>query len=344
MIKNLLKRIYYSYGIPLIIKKKIDKKFPKNKKIFYRTEAKAWREDFLNLFLSEGQTNLASSDSNSQSKSINQCGLNLNQINHIVSQLKEKGYYVIEDYLNPMISREIVKYASVTPCYPRKKDSEKIDYLPQNLKKPYLSARYDFSPDLKSIFSNIQLQNLIADPFLYSIAEEYLSSTPYLDPVELWWFVPFPERDAAWAEEYHFDYDSIKWLKFFFNFEDVTYENGPHCFIEGTHKDYGISESLRRLGYTRHSDAAIFSEYDKSLEKIFTAKAGSLLIEDTRGLHKGLTPTKGRRLLFSFQLSNYLFIENSDLEKRIYPDFNMSESFSNLYASNPLFFEKYFKS
>jgi hypothetical protein len=262
----------------------------------------------------------------------------------IAADLKNTGYAVIENYLSQEICESVVDYATRTPCFPRPLDH--APSIPQvdriNFDELYLSARYDFSPNILSIFQNQDLQNIMSDPFLLEIAEKYLSSMPYLDPTELWWFLPFSTRDDAWAEEYHFDFDSVRWLKFFVNFEDIEFENGPHCFIEGTHKDFGIPEKLRKRGYVRYSDEDVFKYVDRARERIFTAKAGTLLIEDTRGLHKGLTPTEGRRLLFSFQLSNYLFIEQANINSRIKPEFAMSDSFHNLWKKRPEFFSRYF--
>jgi hypothetical protein len=260
----------------------------------------------------------------------------------IAKEIQRKGYYVIEDYIPLDVCRRVVAFAERAKSHPRPKDGfperEPVCFGDED---SYCSARYDFSPSMFRIFLNEDLQDLIADPFLYRIAEVYLGSEPYLDPVELWWFVPFSERDDAWAEEYHFDHDAPRWLKFFFNFEDINLCNGPHCFIEGTHLDNGIPSEIRRRGYARNPDSLIFSQIDKSREKIFTVKAGSLLIEDTRGLHKGLTPVEGRRLMFQYQLSNYLFVSDDHAPTRLDLSFKMSTNFQNLFEKRPDFFSRY---
>ena len=85
---------------------------------------------------------------------------------------------------------------------------------------------------------------------------------------------------------------------------DIKIENGPHCFIEGSHKGGAIANSILSKGYVRVSDEEVLRSAKNADEHIFVAPAGSLLIEDTRGFHKGLTPQSGRRLLFSIQYSN----------------------------------------
>ena len=318
-------------------RKKIKKMTAGEEKVFFGSLATSLKDKLRNDFVLTGQT-YPGVDGSVREMDVSE------EVKKIVSKLNDKGFILIDNYLSQEACKRVLDYATRTACFPRA-----IDYgisIPRvekiNFDEPYLSARYDFSPDISSIFQSKDLQNLMSDSFLLEISEEYLSAKPYLDPIELWWSLPFPTRDNAWAEEYHFDYDSIRWLKFFFNFEDIEFENGPHCFIEGSHKDLGIPKKLRKRGYVRHSDEDVFKYIDRSNEKKFTARAGSLLIEDTRGLHKGLTPTAGRRLLFSFQLSNYLFIEEASIKSRINPEFAMSDSFHNLWKKRPEFFSRYF--
>jgi hypothetical protein len=336
-IKNLYDDLFHKKTL-LKNREKINQYFAGNKEIFFGNHAFILKKMLLKDFVKTGQT-FPEVNKNQVIQNAKE-----NRASKIVSELKNKGYVVIENYLSQEICSRVVDYATNTPCFPRSPDGapaqpqvEKI-----NFDAPYLSARYDFSPNVLSIFRNLDLQDLMADPFLIEIAERYLSSAPYLDPVELWWFLPFPDRDDGWAEEYHFDFDSVRWLKFFLNFEDVEYQNGPHCFIEGTHNDLGIPNELRNRGYVRCNDEDVFKYVDSARERVFTAKAGTLLIEDTRGLHKGLTPSEGRRLLFSFQLSNYLFIDDSMIQKRVKPEFEKSDSFLKLWKMRPEFFSRYF--
>lgn len=266
-------------------------------------------------------------------------------ISPIISELNKSGFYVLDNFVPIDVCQRIVSFAESTPCFPRPRDHHQtIEPVESILScENILSARYDFSPKPLSIFQNMDLQNFISNPFLYSIAQKYLGSDPLLDPVELWWLFPFPVRDSAWAEEYHFDFDSVKWLKFFFNFEDVSIENGPHCFISGTHRDAAIPDQIRMRGYVRHSDDDLFKLYSRDRERRFTLKAGSLLIEDSRGFHKGLVPVSGRRLLFQFQLSSHLFIDESAMKRRFLPNFPMSSSFSKLLESKPGYFSRYIR-
>ncbi len=256
----------------------------------------------------------------------------------IVKEVEEKGFFVIESVIPQEICKSIVNYALTEESTPREVSG--LKKIPPCIPvEPFLSARYDFSRIPISIFKNKIIQDLIADPFIINIAQRYLKCRPFLDPIELWWLFPFSMRDQNWAEEYHFDMDTLKWIKFFINFEEIELENGPHCFIEGSHLSGAIPGEILNKGYSRTSDNQVFAHYSKERERKFIVPAGSLLIEDTRGLHKGLTPTKGRRLLLSIQYSNILLKDG--LFPLINEPFEVSELFGRRLVETPHLFQKH---
>jgi hypothetical protein len=124
----------------------------------------------------------------------------------------------------------------------------------------------------------------------------------------MWWHVHFHDRpDSEAAQMYHFDLDRLKWLKIFIYLTDVGPNDGPHSFIEGTHVTKGIPSKFLQKGYVRLSDEEVESEFDKGREKIFVAPRGTIIIEDTRGLHKGSVASGNPRLMLQLQLSASLF-------------------------------------
>ncbi len=106
---------------------------------------------------------------------------------------------------------------------------------------------------------------------------------------------------------YHFDMDRPRWLKFFFYLTDVGPENGPHCFIRGSHRTGGIAHELLERGYARLDDADVARHYPSADHISFTGKKGTIIAEDTRGLHKGQHVLHGDRLVFQLELANTLF-------------------------------------
>jgi ectoine hydroxylase-related dioxygenase (phytanoyl-CoA dioxygenase family) len=151
------------------------------------------------------------------------------------------------------------------------------------------------------------IQRLMADRSIIAVAQNYLQSRPIMDIVALWWNVASAQPDKVAAQYWHFDMDRIKWLKFFVYLTDVGPDNGPHSFVEGSHCTGGITPSLLEKGYARLTDEEVSRQYpvDKVVE--FTAPRGTIIAEDTRGLHKGKHVLKGDRLMFQLQFSNSLF-------------------------------------
>jgi len=124
----------------------------------------------------------------------------------------------------------------------------------------------------------------------------------------MWWHTNFHSQpDSEAAQFYHFDLDRLKWLKIFIYLTDVGPQDGPHSFIQGSHAPGGIPQKLLDRGYVRLSDAEVLSNYGSGKEIRFSAPRGTIIVEDTRGLHKG-NPVFGKsRLILQMQLSNSLF-------------------------------------
>ena len=128
------------------------------------------------------------------------------------------------------------------------------------------------------------------------------------DVLSMWWHTNHHSQpDSEAAQFYHFDLDRIKWLKIFVYLTDVGPDNGPHSFVVGSHADGGIPWHLRRKGYVRLADDDVAAEYGPDRCLNITAPRGSIIVEDTRGLHKGNAVTGAPRLVLQLQFSNSLF-------------------------------------
>jgi len=167
-------------------------------------------------------------------------------------------------------------------------------------------VRFDCSRD--ALLADSTIQNLIADSGLLAIAQRYLGTAPILDIVAMWWHSAFGhEPDSEAAQYFHFDMDRIKWIKFFFYVTDVNEDSGPHVFVRGSHRTGGVPKELLRKGYVRLMDQEIASRYPAADIIEFIGARGTLIIEDTRGLHKGKRVVAGDRLLFQLEFTSSLF-------------------------------------
>ena len=233
----------------------------------------------------------------------------LEDIQVIVEQINEKGYAVFPNALNNEMLEYLTNFgfnqlASVRPMEALGY-SKPIQKATVNLEKP-LAIRYDFDEGL--LVNDPIVQSLMTDKSLLAVAQEYLGCAPCSDVTGMWWHTDFSdEPNPEAATMWHFDMDRVKWLKYFFYITDVTTETGPHCFVEGTHQTNGIPSQILKQGYARITDQEVNECFKKDKIIEFLAKKGTLIIEDTRGLHKGKPVIKGARLLFQSQYSDHLF-------------------------------------
>jgi ectoine hydroxylase-related dioxygenase (phytanoyl-CoA dioxygenase family) len=124
----------------------------------------------------------------------------------------------------------------------------------------------------------------------------------------MWWHTNFrkgPDKHAA--EWFHFDMDRVKWLKVFIYLTDVGADDGPHTYIAGSHRTGAMPRHLLKKGYARLTDDEVLDHFGRDALVEFCAPRGTVILEDTRGLHKGRHVTGSPRLVLQLQFSNSLF-------------------------------------
>lgn len=234
------------------------------------------------------------------------------KLKSIVEVIKLRGYVVFPEIVPSEIIERMHSFTSNTKALKRMMDGQtgSLDLSKEIYKGGVPKAvRYDYSVD--DILDQPDVQDLISDGSILAIAEKYLNATPKADVLSMWWHTNFSDKpDSIAAQYFHFDMDRVKWLKIFIYLTDVDSESGPHSFVEGSHKTNGIPSHLLRKGYVRLSDEEIEESFTKEKIINFTGKKGTLIIEDTRGLHKGAHVTGNPRLMLQLQFSNSLFGTN----------------------------------
>jgi len=226
----------------------------------------------------------------------------------VLSQLRSRGYYVFERCLPPDMCARLMQFALTQPCKMRRMDGGKPGSVVKELysRGAPEAIRYDF--DAQDLLGNHDIQKLLADPSFLALAQEYLGARPFADVLNMWWHTSFAHGpDSEAGQFFHFDMDRPKWLKIFIYLTDVTPESGPHAFVAGSQRTDGIPQSLLRKGYVRLSDDEVSSRFEPSDILELTAPCGSIIVEDTRGLHKGKHVERGDRLMLQIQFSNSLF-------------------------------------
>ena len=246
---------------------------------------------------------------------------------NINTTLNKDGYACFEKKLSPEIVDRLNTFALRTPSTTPPTYSSPLIYDPQ---KP-VAEIYRFG--MNDLMSNADIQQLIMDPALIHIAREYLGCEPIFDFPAMWWSTSFlKEASSEAAQLYHFDLDRVKWLKIFFYLNDVTPENGPHCYIRGSHLTGSKPPSLLKRGYARIKDSELIPFYKKEDFKAVCASAGSIFAGDTKCWHKGTPLKKGHRLVLELEYTSSLFGTN-------YPKLsvkNSSEEFKQFCKNNKI--------
>ena len=253
--------------------------------------------------------------------------LNLNDkkllnLDKIINEIEDTGFYIYDNFLSEQNCEDIFKYClknklEIRPDEDQNWDDEK-QYLYFNSEKPE-AVMYEMPKN--KVLSNELISKIIFSDEILKICEKYFKSKPIFDHASLSISTSFSKiANNKAAQLFHFDLDRPKWLKFLFYINDVNENNGPHVFVPGTHRNSGIDRSILSQGYSRISDEIVFEKYKEI--KYFTKKKRTLIIEDTRGLHKGSVVKSGYRCLLNIQFnsSNY----GTKINKQLIPKNNVN--------------------
>ena len=293
-------------------------------------------QSLLNAFLlTGGWSNTLFSIINKNNKKIK---IDLQEINKnskvISNEINENGFYIFRNYLSKNTVNKLVNFAENTL------GNYAMDDLPIELTKEMIFDRKDpkattFLLNENSLLNNLLIQNIISDPLIISISQNYFESQPILAASHMWWSTNFKKKpDSYAAQMYHFDFDGTKWLKFFIYLTDVNSLNGPHMFIKKSHKNNGIPWRLRKKGYARISDQEIHQYFSSDKICEFFGKKGDLIIEDSRGYHKGKPVEENDRLILEIQYTDTLLYKKTKSPTL----YSYNTNFENLMKKNKNFF------
>jgi len=177
--------------------------------------------------------------------------------------------------------------------------------------KSYKQAIKDFAPStLKLPMVDTQdYFDLWLDEEILDIVEAYMGFKPVL--TEAYIRRNFPARFKVMNHHWHRDRNhQTHLLKGFIFLSDCDLTNGPHHYIAGS----ATGPELRGKNY--YTSEEIHETYgaDSDREIISVVKAGTIILEDTRGLHKAGVPDKGfRDLGFSVFMPPMAFRSWGDL-------------------------------
>jgi len=262
------------------------------------------------VWLSEGSREIAAQTGNADFTDARDY-LNLwskpGSMHKALEELDQRGYTILDTQLDPSLVSELAAYFQQAPCT---LTSDRDLGLPEDarvtvdMENP-LAEKY--SVDTNAILANPTVRKMLLDRGLLQVAQSYLGSAPIVDIVTAWYSFPSESPSHQAAQLFHFDLDRVRWLKAFFLLTDQTVDTGAHLYVPGTHRDGGISPDLLAKGYARLEDDEVAAHHPRDTWVSMEAPAGSILLEDTRGLHKGISLRKDHRLMLQFEYTQTLF-------------------------------------
>lgn len=231
---------------------------------------------------------------------------------NFANQIREHGYCVFPQLLPEERCAALEQFARTRPAGVQTNTPNAPATAIYNRERP-LADIYRFAEE--TLIECEEVQRLLADRSLLSVAQDYLECPPVVDIVSLWWSVVNRNADrgrkSTAAQLYHFDMDRVKWLKIFVYLTDVDSRGGPHCLVSGSHRSGAQPLALLSRGYARIDDHELQSYYsaDKFVE--LTGRRGTIMAVDTRAWHKGKPPESRDRLILQFSYCDSLFGANA---------------------------------
>lgn len=224
----------------------------------------------------------------------------------VVSQLDESGYAILPVLVpNDLLSAAMADLRSAQ-CRVSSDDPEHNGKL-LSVGEGKAAIAEKYAVLTREVANCPQIASLFLDQGLLRIAQDYIGGPPVIDIATAWFSFPSEKPSSEAAQQFHFDLDRIKWLKAFFYLNDVTRMNGAHTFVPGSHKDGVIPREILDRGYARLDDDEVARFFPEDSWLHAEGQQGTILLEDTRGLHKGSRLQEGYRLIAQVQYSLSLF-------------------------------------
>jgi len=142
------------------------------------------------------------------------------------------------------------------------------------------------------------VQFAISDEIL-AIVNSYMEVFCRVNYLRLWYNLPMGGPSIS-SQNWHRDPEDRKIVKLFFLLRDVDETTGPFHFIKGSHCDGPYATIFpKKPPYGCYPPTAELEKRFDTQIKTCTGLAGTIVICDTSGLHKGGHATQNARLLFN---------------------------------------------
>jgi hypothetical protein len=157
------------------------------------------------------------------------------------------------------------------------------------------------------LLDNQFVQSLMCDPYLLAVATRYLGVFPVVTKPDMWWdtdALPQGHRPRT----FHVDSGCLRWIKVGVNLTDTTFETPHFVYVKHSHNPNKKTGALTKRLRSRMdlSDKEVNEVCPDKVVHV-TGPAGTIVLADTRGIHKGELSMRGHRLVLYFGLEGSAF-------------------------------------
>lgn len=164
-----------------------------------------------------------------------------------------------------------------------------------------------YVPDPSNEFLRLALNERIL-----AVVSHYLGMWPRLKYIDLWYNVPAgPASSEVSSQRWHRDYDDYRMVKLFLYIEDVDAQNGPFMFIPETHAGArlaGLYPTKPPTG-SYPPPGAVDRVVGPDAPIVCIGDAGTLVLADAAGFHKGGRAIARPRILFTVTYASDAAVE-----------------------------------
>lgn len=238
--------------------------------------------------------------------------LSSEQIPVVKSDLDTRGFHVFDTPLSDSICDGLIQGLEDISFH-TKKSTKKIQNLTKNSVSKKINGNTAWATNQQDILKLEEVQKIAFDENLLNLVGDFLGSEPILCQTNCWWSVANSTHRSNLstnAQLFHQDTEYLKFVKVFIYLTDVNKDNGPHQYVQGTSK---IAQSELGKDYkpsNRVEDKTVNEIFGEENVLTFTGQKGSVIIEDTFGLHKGTPVKEGSRLLLQLEYCNSLYFHS----------------------------------
>lgn len=211
-----------------------------------------------------------------------------------LNEIREKGYAVVENYYSKEECEAVIKEI----------DRLFAEYPQYQWKDPYdadhrIYGANRISPIIRKFYD---------DPFLNKMASAF-NEMETINNHTLVGRIEAKEKNIGSGQGWHRDSVSPYQFKSLMYLTDVDADHGPFEYLEGTHKISSLFHGIWKVGTKQKQYRITEEEIDgfvktgKYKRSVLTGKAGTLVLVNTFGIHRGTPINKGVR----YALTNYFY-------------------------------------